>query len=211
MTSNIVVLAQGQISNSPNGVLHTVAGGRGAVVRYFSIHATQAAQTVDVWLRKASGTARRIAHAVLANGQTWHPLDGDILPLGAADEIQAQTTDNLACDFNISGLDVPSSHQTEILANSQVTTSQAAIFTASGENAIRFASFYNLNAATQTLEIWLKKSGGTARKLENVTLLQHETYRLNCGDALGLANGDSLEAKTTTTAAVDFAICGRRF
>ena len=97
------------------------------------------------------------------------------------------------------------------IADGQVGTSQAAIYTVplSTVAVVTQVAFYNTNAAQQTLRVWIKRAGGTARSLRQFVLAQAESLDLlDDGDTLELSAGDAIEASTTTGSAVDFIILG---
>lgn len=99
----------------------------------------------------------------------------------------------------------------ESLADGQVATTTGAILTVddSINVMIRSATFFNTNAATQTLNIYVTRSGGTRRQLYQTSIAQNASYDLlSSGEVLCLSGGDALEADTTTTTAVDFLITG---
>lgn len=97
------------------------------------------------------------------------------------------------------------------MADGQVATTWGAIYTAPGSTKaiLRSVDFFNTNAATQTLEIRIIRSGGTARQTIRIELLQNETARLlTDSEVLVLSTGDAIQAQTTTATAVDFTITG---
>ena len=97
------------------------------------------------------------------------------------------------------------------IADGQVGIAQAPIYTVPG-GVVAFLKqihFYNLNVAVQTLDVWIKRSGGTARKQHRIVLAQNESANyLEEGDTLELSAGDTVEAVTTTAAAVDYTVLG---
>ena len=97
------------------------------------------------------------------------------------------------------------------LADGQVATSAGAIYTvpASTVAVLKFVNFYNTNAATQTLNVYITRSGGTRRQLIKQTLIQDQSLALlSEGETLTLSAGDALEADTTTATAVDYIVSG---
>ena len=97
------------------------------------------------------------------------------------------------------------------LAEGQVTNSQADIFAATATicTYVKNLSLYGTNASAQTVQLWLKKSGGTARKWKRFVLAQDEHVDvIDGGQAVHLQSGDSIQASTTTNLAVDFYITG---
>lgn len=99
----------------------------------------------------------------------------------------------------------------ESLSDGQVATTTGAILTvdSSVNVMVRSATFFNTNAATQTLNIYVTRSGGTRRQLYQTSVAQNASYDLlSSGEVMCLSSGDVLEADTTTTTAVDYLITG---
>lgn len=96
------------------------------------------------------------------------------------------------------------------LADGQVATTWDNIYAPSGvKGIVKSATFFNTNAASQTLEFRVTRSGRAARKFPRVTLAQNESCDLvSDGEVLVLSDGDVLQAQTTTATAVDFTISG---
>ena len=96
------------------------------------------------------------------------------------------------------------------LADGQVATSVGTIYGPSGVKAIvKYCSFFNTNAAVQTLNVYITRSGGTRRQILRATMNQYDAvYLVSQGESLQLSDGDVLEADTTTTTAVDYMITG---
>lgn len=96
------------------------------------------------------------------------------------------------------------------LGDGQVATSTGTILD-SGRvfTQINSATFFNTNAATQTLNIYITRNGGTRRQIVQASLTQNSTFFLVAeGERLSLSPGDVLEADTTTGSAVDYFISG---
>ncbi len=98
------------------------------------------------------------------------------------------------------------------LGDGQVATSTDAIYTSPSSlyTLIRSCCFYNTNAATQTLDVYVTRSGGTRRQLYQVSLAQYESFNMvSAGEVFSLSPADALEASTTTTTAVDYLLTGQ--
>lgn len=95
----------------------------------------------------------------------------------------------------------------KVLAEGQVASSKGTLYTvpASTSAYVRTITFYNSNAATQTLNFYLKP-GATSRQIRKVTLAQYESYEYTT--PFMLETGDLIEADTTTASAVDYTITG---
>lgn len=96
------------------------------------------------------------------------------------------------------------------LADGQVAVAWGTLYGPSGIKAIlRSADFNNTNAATQTLEFAITRSGSSRRVIARVALLQYEKCELlTDGEVITLSASDVLEARTTTASAVDYTITG---
>lgn len=97
------------------------------------------------------------------------------------------------------------------LADGQLSDSQGAIYTvpASTTAYVRNLFLYNTNAATQTITLYLQRSGGTSREFRSLTLAQYESASVIADEqAILLSTGDEIEAVTTTATAVNYFIGG---
>ena len=97
------------------------------------------------------------------------------------------------------------------LADGQVATTTGAIYTvpASTVAVLRSVSFFNTNATTQTLNVYVTRSGGTRRQIFQASMDQNTSLALlSEGETLALSTGDVLEADTTTATAVDYLVTG---
>ena len=105
-----------------------------------------------------------------------------------------------------------------ILANGQISTSQANIFEVSvacvfNTEKVSFnkITFFNTSSTEQTAILSIKEFSGTLRVLRQFVLLENEGGEyLEPGEVLPMDNGDLLQAVTTTASAVDFVIFGDR-
>lgn len=98
----------------------------------------------------------------------------------------------------------------QALADGQLPDVQGAIYTVpfSATAYVKQLLLFNANAATQTIDLWLNTSG-TPRRWHRVVLEENEAAPLlDHGESLQLESGSSIEAVTTTAAAVDFTITG---
>lgn len=98
----------------------------------------------------------------------------------------------------------------KVLAEGQFANSKGTLYTvpASTTAYVKSLFVYNTNAATQTVDVYLKP-GSTSRQIVKLTLLQNESA--NICDIVGsftLEAGDLIEGATTTASALDFVITG---
>lgn len=68
---------------------------------------------------------------------------------------------------------------------------------------------FNHNAASQSIQLFIVPSGGTARNLPQLTLAQNESAQvLDEAESITLTPGDAIQGMTTTAAAVDYTFTG---
>jgi hypothetical protein len=96
----------------------------------------------------------------------------------------------------------------KILANGQVAAAKATIYAtpAATQAIVRTVSFTQVAGGTQTVILYVKKSGGTSRVFSRAVLTTNEyAHEEDIGtlDAL-----DELEAETTNAASVDYVVMG---
>ena len=96
------------------------------------------------------------------------------------------------------------------LADGQIATSWATILAPSGAKwIVKSLDMHSANAASQTVETRITRSGSTARVWKRVVLEQNEMVEfLTEGETLVLSAGDGLQAQTTTATAVDYTATG---
>jgi hypothetical protein len=100
------------------------------------------------------------------------------------------------------------------LGDGELPNVQAVIFTATADvgTYVKSFSLYNKNAATQTITLWIKRAAGsgTERVWKRYELLVNEWAEVIDEDtqSIELAEGDEIQAQTTTANAVDFDIAG---
>lgn len=95
----------------------------------------------------------------------------------------------------------------KLLAEGQVAVSVGAIYTVPGSTTayVNRVVFFNTNAATQTLLVYVDGSG-TNRTQYRITLAQNESAVID--DNITLEAGDLIEAETTTGSAVHYTVHG---
>lgn len=99
------------------------------------------------------------------------------------------------------------------LADGQLPSSVAAIYTVPGGERVRIYSLhvFSTHASSQTVNIYVTRSGGTRRQVYRTTLAQYATFNmLSSGESILLSPGDSVDGDTTTATAVDFLITGEK-
>lgn len=96
------------------------------------------------------------------------------------------------------------------LADGQVGTSKATIYTVPASTAavVKSLVFFNTNASSQTLNVYVKRSGSVSRQIHReATMAQYASVN-PLSETLFLSAGDVIEADTTTASAVDYFIGG---
>jgi hypothetical protein len=99
------------------------------------------------------------------------------------------------------------------LGDGRLSNSQSAILTVPANTwyYVKQLSLFNTSATTQTISIYLKQSGGTARRWRRYVLEQNESAEvLEDSVVLTLEAGDAIEAMTTTNNVVDYFITGQQ-
>lgn len=96
----------------------------------------------------------------------------------------------------------------QILAEGQVAAAKGTIYTVPiGKNAIiRTVAFTHVAGATQTVQLYVKKSGSVSRKFSRAQIAANEFAHEE--DIGTLSAADELEAETTSATSVDFSIHG---
>lgn len=91
-------------------------------------------------------------------------------------------------------------------------TAKAALYTSPAAPALGtyikyFHVFVAAGAATQTVELWIKRASGTSHELVNVPLDAKESGDIvSEGESLLLGPGDAIEGQATTVSTVKFTI-----
>lgn len=97
------------------------------------------------------------------------------------------------------------------LADGQLAGSKATLFTASGQTAITAIILTNTDSSTRTINIYIKRSGGTSRRIAGKDFSMTAGTVINViDDAMGirLSTGDLIEGDSDTATKVDYFICG---
>lgn len=94
------------------------------------------------------------------------------------------------------------------LADGQLGATEAAIYTvpASTTAYVRVIICQNTGGGNNTVQLWMRPSGGTSRRIVYVTLKANETFVFD--DPLALDAGDSIRGAATNAAQVDFSVYG---
>jgi hypothetical protein len=86
------------------------------------------------------------------------------------------------------------------LAQAQLTTSAAAVYTSSGTSATTVIFFCNTSVSAVTLDVYAVPNAGaasaTTQLISEVSINAKDTYILNL-EKIVLANGDSIQAKAS--------------
>ena len=95
-----------------------------------------------------------------------------------------------------------------LLGNGQVAAAKATIYTvpAATKAIIRTVTFNQVAGGTQTVVLYVKKSGGTSRVFSRAVLAANEFAHEEDIGTLGA--GDEVEAETTNAASVDYTVMG---
>lgn len=95
----------------------------------------------------------------------------------------------------------------KVLAEGQLSSSKGTLYTVPTSTGayIKQISFYNNNAAAQTINLYLKP-GSTSRQVKRYVLAQYESAIFDFSTVLEA--GDLIEGDSTNASAVDYVITG---
>ena len=95
-----------------------------------------------------------------------------------------------------------------VLAEGQLAASKTALYTVAVDDVayIKTIALSNLHASALVAELYVKKSGGTARRFYHNSLAADETVILT--SPLSLGPGDELSGNAATAALVDYMVTG---
>jgi hypothetical protein len=100
-------------------------------------------------------------------------------------------------------------YATSQLANGQLANSIGDIYTSTScTTIVKSITLVNTNTTHEHVNLYVLKSGGTARRIipQNMTLNQN--YSLVLDTVITLGSGDKLQGDTTTASKVDYVISG---
>jgi len=91
------------------------------------------------------------------------------------------------------------------IAQAQLTTSNAAVYTSSGNTATTVVFFCNTSVSAVTIDVYAVPNAGaagtTTQLLDTISINAKDTYILNL-EKIVLANGDMIQAKASAGTAV---------
>ena len=96
------------------------------------------------------------------------------------------------------------------LADGQLGVAKATLYTcpASTQTIIKTMSFVNTHVAGITMNIYVKPSGGTSRRIMPKTMALSVNYLSIYDDEITLETGDLIEGDASVAAVVDYVISG---
>ena len=96
------------------------------------------------------------------------------------------------------------------LADGQLGTSPASIYTATGVKAIiKSATLFNTDSSKHTIGVYITRSGGTRRQIASIELAAGVgDNAVPSGGCIVLSSGDTLEAEASVGSVVDFVVMG---
>lgn len=98
----------------------------------------------------------------------------------------------------------------KVLADGQLAIAKATLYTVPALTVayMRYLTFFNTNAASQTVNLYLNTSG-TSRQVKRYVLAQYESAIWPDPNVTAtIQAGDLVEADTTTATAVDYVLTG---
>ena len=97
------------------------------------------------------------------------------------------------------------------LADGQLAATKGTLYTVPGGTVayVKFLHVHNTGSTTETVVIYVKRSGSSSRTVGRVILAQNEAADVLDKDAtLTLSTGDVIEGETTNATTVDYTITG---
>lgn len=96
------------------------------------------------------------------------------------------------------------------LGNGQLANSIGDIYTvpAATTTLIKSITLVNTNTSAETVNLYVLKASGTARRIIPKATTLGAGYMLECDSVITLEAGDKLQGDTTTASKVDFVISG---
>lgn len=96
------------------------------------------------------------------------------------------------------------------LADGQLASTKGTIYTSSSvKTIIKSFTVFNTNASSQTVVLYVKRSGSVSRSFFRGVFAQNEfSYVISEGEAITLSDGDEIEGSATNASAVDYVITG---
>ncbi len=95
------------------------------------------------------------------------------------------------------------------LANGQLANSIGDIYTSTScTTIIKSITLVNTNTTTESVNLYVLKSGGTARRIIPQACALVAGYQLEFDTPLTLGSGDKIQGDTTTASKVDYVISG---
>lgn len=102
---------------------------------------------------------------------------------------------------------MPGTFSPKVLAEGQLASTKSTLYTVPGSTSayIKQISFYNTNASSQTIALYVKP-GATSRQIARYVLAQNEWAIFDFSTVL--ETGDLIEASSSNATAVDYVITG---
>jgi len=96
------------------------------------------------------------------------------------------------------------------LADGQLASSPAGIYTATGVKAIiKSVTLFNTDSSSRTIGVYITRSGGTRRQIAAIELAAGAGGNaVSSGGCIVLSSGDALEAEASAGSVVDFVVMG---
>jgi hypothetical protein len=98
------------------------------------------------------------------------------------------------------------------LADGQLAAAKATLYTVPGATtaAIKQITYTNTDASSRTVNLYLKRSGSTSRRIipKTMTLASGSTMYWGDGDTMELSTGDIIEGDASAATVVDYVVTG---
>lgn len=99
----------------------------------------------------------------------------------------------------------------KILANGQLPNTKTALYTATGDAGVNILRLVNTSGSAVTVNVYVKKSGGTSRRIVPKDYSLAAGAMLSCfepGEVFPLQNGDAVEGDASSATVVDYVLAG---
>lgn len=94
------------------------------------------------------------------------------------------------------------------LADGQLANSKGTIYTSVGKTVVTDLRVFNTAVTTETVALYIKRSGSSSRQFFRAVLAQNEFAAFEASENVTLSSGDLIEGDTTNASAVNYLITG---
>jgi hypothetical protein len=103
-TMTITLLANGQLAAAA-AALYTVPAGTTTIIKTITYVNTSSSQSVNLYVKKAAGTSRKIIPSNMVLGTSYCMLYDDEMTLAVGDQILGDATNANQVDYSVNGVE----------------------------------------------------------------------------------------------------------